>query len=987
MKFSFFLVLIFVLGLNTLSAQQEYAMFAEDARGKQWVDSVYAKLSQKERVAQLFWISVEGSDNAVNVSRLAQSIKANQPGGLVFLKAHPTTLVSVSNYFQSLSKVPLTVALDAEWGLGMRLDSVISYPYQMTLGAIQDNTLIHRMGSDIGEQLRRIGVTVNLAPVADVNNNPNNPVIGRRSFGENPLNVSEKALAYINGLQAVNVLAVAKHFPGHGDTDTDSHKTLPQIMHSKARLDTVELVPFKYLINHGLKAIMSAHLEIPALEPRKGYPSGVSYDIVTKLLKEELGFKGLVVTDAVNMQGAKVFGEPGNIDLAALQAGNDIVEFTENLPLAIQKVEQAILNKQMTQRDLEIKCKRVLAVKYASGLNNYKDQVTKGLYAELNTGRYHQFNRDLYAAALTVVGNKKEFLPLKNLDTQKTVAVTFGKVSEWRKLIVRYQLMDVIDGSTAAGMAAAKRLASTNQRVILVLEDAKALKANVEQVNLFNTLVKNPNTCLVYTGNPYYLSRVGDLSRLEAVVLTYQTNEITRDLATQLVFGAVGATGRMPVSVNALLKYGMGVDVLPIRRLKYGLPESVGLDGAMIQQKVDSIVSQAIEKEAFPGCEVLVAIKGTVIFNKSYGYHTYDNTQAVAVEDLYDIASVTKIAGALPLLMKAYEEGRVDLDKPMATYWGDWQQSLFHKSNKQTITLREVLAHQAGLQPFFSTYPKSFKEGTYSPVWYRFQLEDGYTSRLGDHLYLSSDFSKVIYKEIRLSKLLDEKKYKYSDLGFQVFPKMLEGLYQTDYQRLLTQQFYAPLGASSLMYNPLDRYASQQIVPTEYDSLFRHELVHGVVHDETAACLGGVSGHAGLFSNANDLAKLMQMYLQKGEYGGQRYLAEATLDEFTKTQYPQNNNRRALGFDKPLLGNDTIPFDKSYPTPEVSASSYGHQGFTGTFVWIDPDYEMVYVFLSNRVFPSRSHQNLYKLNVRPTIHQVFYKELIKEGAITARPQN
>lgn len=413
-------------------------------------------------------------------------------------------------------------------------------------------------------------------------------------------------------------------------------------------------------------------------------------------------------------------------------------------------------------------------------------------------------------------------------------------------------------------------------------------------------------------------------------------------------------------------------------QLEYGTPESVSLDSKFIQSKVDSIMTLAISKEAFPGAQLLVAIKGKIIFHEAYGYHTYDSIEKVKLNDIYDLASVTKILGPLPALMKLYEEGKIDLDKPFSHYWKSWR----YKKDKKNITLRELLAHQAGLQPYIVFLSDVIKKGKLKNRFVKHKTNRRFSKQVYSQLYVKNRFNHKVYRQIKRSKVNDKKEYLYSGLASLIYPQLIENLTGESYTNYLQNHFYVPLGCETLGYLPSLKNFTNAIIPTEKDSLFRKDLVKGWVHDENAALLGGISGNAGLFGTANDLAILMQMYLQKGEYAGKRYLKEETVNEFIKVQYPENNNRRGLGFDKPLIGNDTLSLKESYPAPEVSPESFGHSGFTGTFVWADPKNEMVFIFLSNRVYPYRSHNNIYNLNIRPALQQVFYKaETIKNDSL------
>lgn len=405
-------------------------------------------------------------------------------------------------------------------------------------------------------------------------------------------------------------------------------------------------------------------------------------------------------------------------------------------------------------------------------------------------------------------------------------------------------------------------------------------------------------------------------------------------------------------------------------QLIYGNPSDVNLDSLRIHQKVDSIVKFGIQQHAFPGAQVLVAKRGKIIFHKTYGFHTYDSVQKVGLNDVYDLASVTKILGPLPAIMKLVGEGRMDLDIPFYNFWEPWKR----EQDKKELTLREVLAHQAGLKSYIVFLADVLKKERLKKKYIRTRYSKKFSKKINDSLFISKTFDKKIYRKINRSKVKDDKKYVYSGLSFLLYPQIISNISDIKYTDYLSKNFYRPLGLTSFTYNPKSKNKKQSFIPTEQDTLFRNTVVKGYVHDENAALFGGVSGNAGLFSNAYDLAVIMQMYMQYGNYGGKQYLREKIVKEFTTVQYPENDNRRGLGFDKPLLNNSELPFSQAYPSPKVSPESFGHSGFTGTFVWADPKHELVFIFLSNRVYPTRENRNLYNLNIRPAIQQVFYTE-------------
>jgi len=599
---------------------------------------------------------------------------------------------------------------------------------------------------------------------------------------------------------------------------------------------------------------------------------------------------------------------------------------------------------------------------------------------ELNTFRFSSdFEQWNHAKSnLVVLKNNQEMLPFRDLAGKNTVAITFSHFQDWRKYLWRYHQLPVYRANEVITDSIGEEL-KTADDILVFLDDVNHITEDSLSRVWFRQLLTEKRCCVVYTGQAQMLNKLEGISKARSLVITQQNNSLSRDVAVQLIYGAIKGEGKLLMDINDEWQKGTGIEVNSLGRLSYSIPEAIGMNHETIEQKVDSIVNSALKAKAFPGCRVLVAIKGNVIFNRCYGFHTYESIQRVQEHDVYDLASVTKITGPLPLIMKAKDDQLIDLDQPFASYWTDWKKSFLKPSNKAEITLREILTHQAGLEPYINYYPLTLKNGHFQSKWYRFEPDSKHRLQISDHLYLADKFKKVVYQKIRKSSISEDKTYKYSGLSFMIYPDLIRQIYDADYEQLLSRYFYDPLGASTLMYTPLRKLPGNRILPTELDTNYRHQQIQGLVHDEAAAVMGGVSGNAGLFGSVHDVAKMMQMYLQFGQYGEKRYIKAETLREFSSVQFPDNGNRRGIGFDKPLFGNDTLSIDESYPAPGVSPSSFGHSGFTGTFVWMDPDYELLYIFLSNRVYPTRDNPKIYRLNVRPSIQQVFYDALPKKN--------
>lgn len=981
MSLKLFLTLAVSLIMQDLSAQVTPSThkidppFLNDA-GQAWVDSVFNTLSPTDKIAQLFMVRIGSNLGEEHKERILKLIEQYPVGGVVVFQGGPVQQARLINDYQAASKVPLLVAIDAEWGLGMRLDSTVSFPYQMNLGAVKDKALIYQMGRKIGKDLGRMGIHMNLAPVVDVNNNPANPVISYRSFGEQKVDVVEKSTAYMQGLQAEGIIAVAKHFPGHGDTETDSHADLPVIHKSREQLDSLELYPFEKLINSGISGVMSGHLNIPALDSTKNLPSSLSRPIITGLLRESLGFKGLVVTDGMGMRGVSKYFTPGEAALKALAAGNDVVELSPDLEAAIATVSSAVQSGKISQQEIDAKCRKMLQAKYWAGLKNYTPVPVKGLIKDLNTAEHAALNETLVTSALTLLRNNNNLIPLRRLDTLKVASLSVGasKLTAFQERLGHYVHLDHYNLAVEdeGKIDSVRKVLSGYNLIVVGVHQLKSRPGNYDGYGpsfkrLINDLALSGKAIITFFRNPYTLSHFRDIHNAAGLLVAYQQNQETQSFAAQLIFGGIKASGHLPVTVNQHFKYGSGLKTKEQMRLSYGNGLSVGIDQEYLEQHIDSLVEQAIHVKATPGAQVLVAKDKKVIFHKAYGLQTYFDTVKVKKTDLYDLASVSKVTTTLPVLMQLHDQGKFNLDAPLKEYL-----PYFKGSNKGHLTFREILAHQAGLKPWIPYWRSTLrKNGTFK--WFTFKNDSSkrFPVKVAEDLYLHRNYKKKIYKAIKKSDLEPKKEYKYSGLVFYLFPMMIEKITGQPFNEYLYKQFYIPLGANALRYNPGDKFAAKRIIPTEYDLDFRNTLIHGKVHDEGAAMMNGISGNAGLFSNANDLAKLLQMYLDKGTYGGNAYISDSTMQKFTRCQYCEDGNRRGLGFDKPAISYIT----NGNTARDASPESYGHSGFTGTFVWVDPKHDLIYVFLSNRVHPSRENTRLYKLNTRTNIQQVLYDAL------------
>jgi len=969
-----------------------------------WVDSVMNELSLGDRIAQMIMIYAYSNMGPEHEKMVLREVKRNKVGGILFFQGEPLEQARLTNRFQEAAKLPLLISIDGENGLGMRLKNTMTYPSMMTLGAISDHSLIYRLGNDMADQFRRLGVHLNLAPVADINNNPSNPVIGSRSFGEDRKNVAEKVIALMEGMQDHGLLVAAKHYPGHGDTDTDSHHALPVIPHDMERLDSIELYPFSEAIKRGLTGIMVAHLQVPAMDDRDNRATTLSRPAITEVLKERMDFRGLIITDALNMKGLSSFFEPGEREVEAVKAGNDILLMPSDVGKAISFIKRAVKRGAISEKEIDESCKKILQAKYWAGLHHWTPVKIDSLMEDLNAPEYESLYRELIGNSLTLVKNMDGVLPLKDLEKVRLATVTIGAENAMASGITDLY----IEGEHFMLPATADQAARSE----LVL---KLKKFNTVIVNVYATSTRaskgygisdatldfiqqlDPTSTLILNvaGTPYSLSRFPDFRHLDAVILSFSDDPLYQSRAMQGIFGGISLSGKLPVSAGSLVAAGAGFSTGTASRLGYADPIDVGLHPDTLQ-KMDVIINKAIRKKAMPGCQVLVARQGKVIWHKAYGYHTYRKRKQVALSDIYDLASVTKVASVTTALMRLRDLGKFHEDSLMGAYG-----PIPDSSDKAGLLVSDVLSHQAGLIswiPFYyntmepldtsqslisgrwsHTYPLKIGDGAYAnrnviyvDSVYQDSYAPDYPFEVADDLYMRSDLKDSIYHWIYDSKLIS-REYRYSGLGFYMFQQIIEEATDTMLYPYVWYNFYEPLGARTLGYKPLSRFPRERIVPTENDMFYRRQLLQGHVHDPGAAMLGGISGNAGLFGNANDLAKLLQMFLNEGSYGSDRFIDSTTLATFTSCYNVGTDNRRGLGFDRPI----TDEPDEGPVCDEASALSFGHSGFTGTLAWVDPAHDLVYVFLSNRVHPNQGNNLILDLNVRTAVQQVVYDAIIQ----------
>ncbi|CAM3344155.1 glycoside hydrolase family 3 N-terminal domain-containing protein [Zobellia roscoffensis] len=954
----------------TASAQQHPLVTKDSLAQSNWVDAQYNKMTLDEKLGQLFMVMVASDQSKASTDKVRTLIKEQQIGGVIFSTGGPDRQAKLTNDYQSASKIPLLVGMDAEWGLAMRLDSTYAFPWNMTLGAITDNTIVQKVGERIGEHAKRLGVHINFAPDVDINTNPQNPIIGNRSFGEDRENVAEKGIAFMKGMESVGVLSSGKHFPGHGDTATDSHKALPIINFTRERLDSLELYPFRRLIDAGLSSVMVAHLEVPALELKKELPSSLSEQIISGLLKEEMCFEGLVFTDALNMKGVTNHGKDGDAEVAAFMAGNDILLMPTEVEKAKEKLTKAYNKGKISEERLASSVKKILMAKYKVGLNRYKPVELDNLYEDLNSRTDDLIYEEAIENALTVVKNDFYLMGIKRLENKKIAYVKFGDANSdpFVEELNKYASVTQVNASDISTLK--NKLENYNLVIIGHHKSNespwKAYKFSKKELQWLKEIAEERTSNLILSvfAKPYALLDIPSFKSIDGVLMAYQNSELAQRKAAQLIFGAIPAKGKLPVTANKEFPVNTQVKLKSLLRLGYSYPERVGFDAAKLAE-VDTMVQHGIDSLMFPGAQILIARKGKVVYNKGFGKPTYDSEDSITTKSIYDLASISKILGTLPMIMKMEEEGNIKLNNT-------FQELIpaYADSELKNVTVLKALSHYGRLPAWIAFYVDTLdKNRKPSEEFYRTEPTDGFSYKVTDKLYLTDAYNDSIYNRIGRQDLKSNR-YRYSDVAYYVMKNYVEKVGKERLDKQVDEFLYQPIGAMSTSYNPLEKFPKNRIVPTEEDKYYRYDRVQGYVHDMGAAMQGGVGGHAGLFSNAEDVAKIMQMYLQNGIYGGTRFLDARTVKKFNTCYFCDENVRRGVGFDKPQLKD-------SGPTCGcVSRKSFGHSGFTGTYTWADPEEEIVYVFLSNRTYPSSSNTLLIKSGLRTRIQQVIYDAIL-----------
>jgi len=928
----------------------------------QWVKEQLSKLSLEEKIAQSFMVACWSNKGQDHLNDVNEMITNDKIGGIIFFQGEKENLQKAIIQFDNRTKVPLLYGMDAEWGTAMRLSDTERFPYLTTVGAANDPGLTRRLGRLMGEECMEMGIHMNFAPDADVNIESENPVIGFRAFGSDPSKVATQTAAFVEGMEETPVLSCIKHFPGHGDTKMDSHINLPTVNHTVAEFEKTDFPAFKSGITAGTSAVMVAHLKVPALDP-SGTPSSLSEPVIQDYLRKKLKFNGLVVSDALNMGAVTSLYGKTDVVVKAYKAGCDVLLYPESVGESIEKIASEVGSGKITLAEVNEHCERVLRAKYRA----LKE---KQIYKSNHSKNERTLVESLICEkAITVLKNDNQTLPINDLSKEVVhIAVgmhpvvfderlnDYGKVKQIRYFTVEEALERLPKVKFSSDATIILDLHASTQR-------DKGNYGFGSWQKVAELLPEQNKVAVVFFGNQLVLKDVNTLPlTVDACILAHENHNAMQDRVAQFIMGAFAVQGKLETTINSTWARGTGIEVNGNGRLKYTVPEELGISSKKMEE-IDKIVENSIEAKAFPGCQIVVAIEGKVIHQKSYGKLTYESEDSVTNQHIYDIASITKIASSTVSLMKLDSEGKFTPTSTLGTLVPEYVSNTPYAALKAN----DLLTHQAGLTPWIAFYKKTLKDGELDPSIYKKQKEAGFETQVAKGIYIKTDYWKTILKTITEAPLSGVKKYEYSDLSYYFFNKFIErtsGMGQEDF---VQQKIYAPLGLQHMTYLPLRKFPVGQIAPTENDKEFRKQVVQGYVHDPGAAMMGGVAGHAGLFSNATDLAALMQLFLNKGQIGSLSILNKDVVEAYTKCQFCPGN-RRGLGFDKPSPDGSGGPVSNL-----TSLASFGHSGFTGTLAWADPTYQINYVFLSNRVSPNADNWKIRDMNIRTNIQKVIYE--------------
>ncbi|NJN41991.1 MAG: serine hydrolase [Flammeovirgaceae bacterium] len=794
-------------------------------------------------------------------------------------------------------------------------------------------------------------------------------------YSDNKKRVATKATSLMRGLQDQNIIAVANHFsdPVTIQTKDDQNQIESYTFH---RLDTVESFPYEQLIQHGIKGVHTSYLHFSSADKKQTLPPALSTLFISDVIRTKLNFNGLTFTEVPYLRAYTKKPRPGEAGKLAFELGNDFLIDPEQPGAATRKIIKAVKKNKNLMRMLDESVGRILSSKYDAGLANYKPSNTDNLYRKLTTPEAKLLQQRIGESAATLLKNDVQLLPIQILDNRKFLFVSVGgsQQNELNKYLDKYVQFERISIQSYQDTIGLFQKIKAND-VIVIGMYPMASTFHEEIVSFFLQPEVQQKTAMCLFSNPLDLKNIEDFP---TIIIGYSIDEQIQRAAAQIIFGGLPAKGIFPFTVSENSSEGMGVTSNSMNRLGYSLPEDVGMDSHTLEQ-IRAIAREAIDSGATPGCHVLVARKGKVVYDQSFGWYTYDNQQSVSDQTIYDLASITKVSATLQTVMFMHDWGLIDIHKKISVYLPELK-----NTNKEEMTIYDILTHQAGLWPFLPFWTQTITDSSFMSEYYSSSQDPEYPFPVSENLFARKTMKDSLWQWIINSRVRTKTDrtpfdYRYSDMGFYILQHLAEKMLNQPMEDFLAQNLYEPLGASTTGYLPLSKFKYDQVAPTEDDRTFRRSLLTGYVHDQGAAMHGGVAGHAGLFSNATDLAKLGQLWLQQGNYGGIQFFKPETISLFTSKIYEPS--RRGLGWDKPTVS------DWSGPTTlYASSKTFGHTGFTGTSIWVDPEFDLVFVFLSNRVYPDMNNTKLLTLNIRPRIQEVVYKSIFSYSLYTIKQQ-
>jgi beta-N-acetylhexosaminidase len=929
-----------LIGVYSLAAQTPQS----------WADSVLTTLSLEEKIGQLFMPEWNGSRmDAENLIRISKNFNV---GGIAITGGSAKTVAETLATVRTSARVPVFTSLSADWGAGKTLDSAAIFTLPLLVSATHNDSLIYQYAALLAHQLTSLGINFNM--VSLVVPPPNISTDSLNFYWGNSESLINKRLSvYRKGLAENGVLMGVQQVP------------LSLLQSPKEKDAATQAAVYQHLFRTGIAGILPISFNVPtslktkAQFDRLRVPKAIANVLTYTQLEKQFQYSGLLfvrVPDLKTTSGKVRAGEP---ELFAFQTGNDVLVAPQNMLMAVRKIKKAVRREKNYQQQLDNSVRKILLAKQEAGL--YKHNASS-----FNTTHLALLKNKVLQSAATVVANAKNVLPLRLLENKTFASVAIGASSDnsFNRYLSHYAAVEEYTVALPQDSSVFQSLSSYQTVIAGIFPFSLSWQENV--VKHLKKLASQTNVIIVYFGSPTTLSAFADF---ETVIEAYTaTPEMVHSVAQQ-IFGALPVTGTLPVDSKSFSALH-GISVNSLGRLSEGLPEEVGMNSEVLE-RIKSIAYQAIDTGATPGCRVLVARKGKIVYDRAFGWLTYENKTPVTEQTIYDLASITKVSATLQATAFMHEKGLLDINKKMSVYLPELK-----GTNKEDFIIKDILTHQAGLWPFLPFWADTMKDSLHLPQFYANQPSQHFPHAVAHNLFAATAMKDSLWQWIIKSKVREKPPrtpydYRYSDMGFYMLQHLAEKMLNQPMEDFVDQHFYNPLGAYTLGYLPLLRFPSNRIAPTENDRLFRKTLLTGYVHDQGAAMHGGVAGHAGLFGTAYDLAKLGQLWLNHGTYAGMKYFDSETVNYFSVKQY--QNSRRGLGWDKSDFVNEAVSPTSKY----ASANTFGHTGFTGTCIWIDPDYELVYVFLSNRVHPDMTNNKLLTLNIRTRIHDVVYESIFE----------